>query len=86
MPCPAFNCLFPESNIFVCIYILVLGYVETETSLGANLVSVKCGSSNCETLLLLLLRVSCLAKHYTNLSGWYRSVVFGEDEELSSSV
>lgn len=83
MQCPAFDCLFSESNIFVSIYNLVLGYVETETSLVANLVGVKCGSSDFGTLFLLLLRLSNLAKEWTNLSGWYRSVVFREGEELN---
>lgn len=85
MQCPAFNCLFSESNIFVSIYILILGYGETETSLVANLVGVKCGSSACRTLFLLLLRVSSLAKDQTSLSGWYRSAVFRGDEELNLS-
>nr|XP_031360792.1 cytosolic phospholipase A2 epsilon [Lonchura striata domestica] len=48
--------------------LVVKGYAETETSLVANLVGVKWGSSECGTLFLHLLRVSSLAKDWTNLS------------------
>lgn len=70
MQWPGCNCLFSDSNIFVSICILVLGYVETEASLVANWADVTYGSSGCGTLFWLVLRVNSLAKDWTNFWSW----------------